>query len=137
MTDIFTKTGSSLSAKNSSLLVSITQIIANLVLLNIIERINRRVLINMDILRCINQLRRIYFLLQTLYIVSSILTAISFFFFGAYCLLWQDRPEYKWMPPLFFACIIFFSCMGLLPIPYILTTEIFPKKVNKIIKQIK
>lgn len=43
VTDIFSKTGSSLSAKNSSLLVSITQIIGNLVLLNIIERINRRV----------------------------------------------------------------------------------------------
>lgn len=43
VTDIFIKTGSSFSAKNSSLLVSITQITANLVLLNIVERINRRV----------------------------------------------------------------------------------------------
>ena len=43
VTDIFSKTGSSLSEKNSSLLISITQIIGNLVVLNIIERFNRRV----------------------------------------------------------------------------------------------
>lgn len=43
VTDIFTKTGSSLSPKSSSLLISITQITANLVLLNIVERVNRRV----------------------------------------------------------------------------------------------
>lgn len=43
VTDIFTRTGSSLTEKNSSLLVSITQIIANLVMLNIVERFNRRV----------------------------------------------------------------------------------------------
>lgn len=45
VTDIFNRTGSSLSEKNSSILISITQIIANLVLLNIVERINRRVII--------------------------------------------------------------------------------------------
>lgn len=45
VTDIFYRSGSSLSEKNSSILVSITQIIANLVLLNIVERVNRKVCI--------------------------------------------------------------------------------------------
>lgn len=43
VTDIFYRSGSSLSEKNSSILVSITQIIANLVFLNIVERVNRKV----------------------------------------------------------------------------------------------
>lgn len=43
VTDIFVKTGSSFSAKNSSLFIAIIQISANLVVLAIVERINRRV----------------------------------------------------------------------------------------------
>lgn len=43
VTEVFAKSGSSLSANNSSLLVSIVQLIGNLVMLNIVERINRRV----------------------------------------------------------------------------------------------
>lgn len=35
------------------------------------------------------------------------------------------------MPPFCFACIVFFSCIGLLPIPYIQTIEIFPKKIRQ------
>ncbi|XP_031623912.1 facilitated trehalose transporter Tret1-like [Contarinia nasturtii] len=109
VTDIFEKTGSSMSAKNSSLLVSITQIIANLIFLSIVERINRR----------------------TLQVSSSLLTTVSYFLFGAYCLLWIDRPEYDWMPPFCFVCITYFSWMGQNPIPFIITYEIFPKKIRQ------
>ncbi|XP_055308694.1 facilitated trehalose transporter Tret1-like isoform X2 [Sitodiplosis mosellana] len=109
VTDIFTKTGSSLSTKNSSLLVSITQITANVLFLNCVERINRR----------------------ALQICSSLLTTASFFLFAAYCLLWIDEPELNWMPPFCFACIIYFSWMGQIPIPFIVTFEIFPKKIRQ------
>lgn len=44
VTDIFVKTGSSLTPNNSSILISVTQIIANLCFLNIVERFNRRVM---------------------------------------------------------------------------------------------
>lgn len=124
VTDIFTKTGSSLSPKNASLLVSVTQIIGNLVFLNIVERFNRKVCCS-DINRKRNKMNPseifFFFQFQTLYIWSSLLTAASYFLFGAYCLLWFKQPEFEWMPPFCFACIIYFSCMGLLPIPYILT----------------
>lgn len=43
VTDIFTKTGSSISAKDASILVSVTQIVANFMFLNIVDRFNRRV----------------------------------------------------------------------------------------------
>ncbi|XP_055296383.1 facilitated trehalose transporter Tret1-like [Sitodiplosis mosellana] len=109
VTDIFVKTGSSFSAKNSSLFIAIIQISANLVLLNFVERVNRR----------------------TLYIWSSILATVSFLLLAAYCCLWIKKPEYEWMPPFCIACIVFISCMGLLPIPYIITIEIFPKKIRQ------
>ncbi|XP_031623610.1 facilitated trehalose transporter Tret1-like [Contarinia nasturtii] len=109
VTDIFKKTGSSFTTKNSSLLVSITQIIANLIFLYIVERINRR----------------------TLLIGSSLLTTASFLLFGTYCLLWIDRPEYDWMPLFCFVCITYFSWMGQNPIPFIITFEIFPKKIRQ------
>lgn len=57
------------------------------------------------------------------------MTAISFFLFGTYCFLWLKQPEYEWIPPVCLVCIIYFSCMGLVSIPYILTIEIFPKEV--------
>lgn len=80
--DIFTKTGSSLSAKDSSLLISITQILANLVLLNILERINRRVSLFFPCqCQCQYTQYSIFenYILQTLYIGSSLLTMASFF----------------------------------------------------------
>lgn len=110
VTDVFTKTGSSMSPKNSSVLISITQIVTDFMVLNVIEHINRR----------------------TLYIWSSLLTTISFIVFGTHCLLWIDRPEMNWMPPFCLTCIIYFSRMGLVPIPYILTTELFPKKIRQV-----
>lgn len=67
---------------------------------------------------------------QVLYISSSILTAICFGLFAIYSVLWLKQPEYEWMAPLLFAAIIFFSCMGLLPIPYIMVYEIFPKEAH-------
>lgn len=44
VTDIFSKTGSALSENNSSLLISVTTLIGNLVFLSIVERFNRKVM---------------------------------------------------------------------------------------------
>lgn len=56
ITDIFSITGSPLSEKNSSILISITTLIGNLVLLNIVERFNRRVCISEHVSWCSYQL---------------------------------------------------------------------------------
>lgn len=63
--DIFTKSGSTLSAKDSSLLISITQVLANLVLLNILERINRRVSVSLIFL-CMS-----YHFISVSYVIPS------------------------------------------------------------------
>lgn len=68
---------------------------------------------------------------QTLQITSSILTTITFFLFAVYSSCWINQPEYEWIPTVLFTCIVLFSCLGLIPIPFILTMEIFPRKVNQ------
>ncbi|XP_055306806.1 facilitated trehalose transporter Tret1-like, partial [Sitodiplosis mosellana] len=90
VTDIFTKTGSSLSPKQSSILISVTQITTNIIFVNLVDRFNRR----------------------TLLICSSILATITFFVYAAYCLLWMNQSEYQWIssiPTVCFVLIIFFS----------------------------
>lgn len=108
VTDIFNKTGSIFTEKQSSILIAVITLCTNLFFLCIVERINRK----------------------TLYIGGAISTALSLFSFAIYCLWWLERGQYQWIPPLCFAGMIFFSNSGLMPIPYILSVEIFPKDVN-------
>lgn len=110
ITQIFQETGSILTEKQSAILISFTQIMGNIVLLNIVERFNRR----------------------TLYITSSILTAFAYFTFFAYGYFDIKQLGYTWMPPLCIACIVFASCMGLAPMPYIVSIEIFPQKISQV-----
>lgn len=42
----------------------------------------------------------------------------------------MKQPEYEWMPPFCLTCVIYFSWLGLVPIPFIVMNEIFPSKVN-------
>lgn len=138
ITVIFEQTGSALSEKHSSILVIVTQVwivihsencsthtqtytnsfkyyisfqlTGNLVFMNIVERFNRK----------------------TLYISSALSTAVLFFLFGAYGFFELKNLGYTWLPPVCISLTIFSSCLGLLPIPYVVTSEIFPKKVCSI-----
>lgn len=67
---------------------------------------------------------------QTLLIISSIVTAISYFMFGFYCIFFAHTPGLDWVPPFFLTAITFSGCMGVIPIPYIMTIEILPSKVS-------
>lgn len=107
VTDIFNKTGSILTEKQSSILIAVITLCTNVFFLCIVERINRK----------------------TLYIGGAILTALSLFSFAIYGLWWLERGQYQWIPPLCFAGMIFFSNCGLMPIPYLLSIETCPKEV--------
>lgn len=109
ITVIFAQTGSALTEKHSSVLVSLTQLAGNLVFMNIVERFNRK----------------------TLYICSAISTTILYGLFGAYGYFDMKNLGYEWIPPVLMCLCIFSSCLGLLPIPYVVTSEIFPKKIRK------
>lgn len=37
-----------------------------------------------------------------------------------------------WLPTICVAMIIFFGCSGIVPIPYIISLEIFPKKIRQV-----
>ncbi|XP_055296384.1 facilitated trehalose transporter Tret1-like [Sitodiplosis mosellana] len=106
---IFERTVSS-NTKDYSLGISIVQLVANVIFLTIVERFKRR----------------------TLYIWSSILTTVSYCVFGTYCLVLLKQPKYELISVLCFVFITFISCMGMVPVPYILAVEIFPKKIRKV-----
>lgn len=48
VTDIFNKTGSSFTEKNSSILIAVITLLTNLLFLYIVERLNRKVWLNYD-----------------------------------------------------------------------------------------
>lgn len=68
--------------------------------------------------------------LQTLYIWSSLLTTVSYGLFLLYGFFWNKQSGFEWMPPICFAAVLFFSSMGILPLPYIYL-ELIPKKVHR------
>lgn len=130
VTAIFVETGSTLSAKASSFLISFTQLAANVIFLNIVDRFDRRV---SHLIKTIYKIKlNMIISFQTLFLWSSVLTGLAYFVFGVHCMLWTNIDSLKWMPPLCFSAIIFIGCLGILPIPFIITTEIFPQKVCKI-----
>lgn len=58
------------------------------------------------------------------------MTMISYFSFSIYGHLWLKQPGLEWVSPLCFACIIYSSCIGMSPIPFIISFEIYPTKVQ-------
>lgn len=70
------------------------------------------------------------FLFQVVLITSSIVTLVAYVIFGVYCMFYSHTPGMDWFPPLCLAIITFSGCMGVLPIPFILSIEIFPGKVS-------
>lgn len=49
-------------------------------------------------------------------------------------MFWSNLRYFNWMSPLCISLIIFIGCLGLIPIPYIVSLEIYPKKVLNEIK---
>ena len=74
------------------------------------------------------------FFVQTLYVGSSIVAAFGFIVFAAHCHILKDDPKFNWIPLVCFIFIIFSSGMGIMPIPYIIIYEIFPKEVSDGVK---
>lgn len=124
---IFEKTGSTMSEKTSSQLIAFVQLTTNLIFSFIVDRFNRRVMNSIQLNK--RKFNRNH--LQTLFVSSSIMTAAAFCFFGTHSLMWANTPHLEWVPPFCFSLIIFVGSVGIVPIPYILTMEIFPQKVKQ------
>lgn len=135
VSEIFQQTDTVISVKNSSLVISSVAFAGNLLCLTIIERFARRVIylqFKCYLLWMHNIFNHSFFKTKSLFIGSSIVTAAGYFAFAIYCYFWLHHPEFKWMPLLCFAWIVFFSSFGLMAIPYTLAAEIFPVKVLKL-----
>lgn len=131
-TEVFARTESSISPKSSTLFVSIAKFTANVIFLVIVEQFSRKVCNQVLIFfSTVNHFYDFwqYHAFQSLFIGSSIASAIFFCLFGTYCLLWLHQPEFNWMPLFCCACINFSSGMGLSQMPFIISMETFPKKV--------
>lgn len=128
--EIFARTGSSISPKSSSILISVAKLTGNLIFLAIVEKFSRKVC------KCAFKFYRgtfyeFWLLFQSFFIGSTFVSAVFFLLFGTYCLLWIHQPEFDWMPAFCAACISFSSGMGLSQMPFLIGAELFPKKVHQ------
>lgn len=108
VTDIFTETGSGLSAIDCSIITTVIQIIANFVIIHVIDRFSRR----------------------SLYVVSSIATAFGFLWFAIYAQFLMHDKRFEWMGIVSISFMLFVGCLGMYPVPYIFAIEIFPAKIR-------
>lgn len=105
--EIFASTNTNISALNSSSIITMIVIIANLIFLNVVDRAGRR----------------------TFYIWSSIGTAVGFTLFALYlCFLTDDRA-FDWVPVVCLSFALFVKGLGMYPVPWLIILETMPQKV--------
>lgn len=107
---IFKQSGSSIDPHMSSVIVGAIQIVGILGSTNLIDRLGRK----------------------TLLIISTSGAFFGLATLGTYSYLNEsglDLRAYSWAPLLSFSTFIFISCFGILPLPFIVLTEILPAEV--------
>lgn len=107
VTEIIANTNPSVSPIDASIIITSILIVANLIFLNVIDRAGRR----------------------TFYIYSSLATTIGLITFAAYLYYLTDNPAYDWVPVISMSFVLFLSCLGMNPVPFIVTIELLPLKV--------
>lgn len=105
---IFEDAGSTLDPNTASVIVAVVQLTANFISMGLVDRAGRKLLV----------------------IVSAVGTAIGLICMGFYDLFKDRLTEYGWIPIISFSMIILMSSIGMLPLTYVLLSEIIPKKVH-------
>lgn len=105
---IFAEAGSTLSGSSCSVIVAIVQLSANFLAMTLVDRAGRRLLMT----------------------VSAIGTSIGLFSMGLYDLYKDQLTEHRWIPIVSFSTIILMSSAGMLPLTYVILSEIMPKNVS-------
>lgn len=110
--DIFKASGSDLDPHISSIVIAVIQILGVYGSTNLVDRVGRK----------------------TLLIFSTTGAFIGLTLLGVYSYLSYelrfDLSSYNWMPLASFSLFVFISCFGILPLPFIVLTEILPAKVR-------
>lgn len=108
-TAFFTQAGSTLTPIESSILICIVQLAANMVTMILIERIGRKFL----------------------FVLSSIGTGIGMLILASHHLFKNELPECNWVPIYGLSFTIFIASVGLIPVPYVLTIDVLPQNVSQ------
>lgn len=105
---IFAEAGSSMSENKSSIIVAIVQLIANFVAMICVDLAGRKILI----------------------VVSCFSASFGFVGMGLYDLYKEDLQAYNWLSLVSFSFVILSASVGMIPIVYVLMSEMLPKKVG-------
>lgn len=104
---IFEDAGSTMPSNTASIIVAAVQLLANCVTMILVDRAGRKILI------CI----------------SASGTAVGLVCMGLYDLYKGQLAEFRWISIASFSMIIFMASIGMLPLTYVILSEILPKKV--------
>lgn len=104
---IFEEAGSTLSPSLCAIIVSLVQLVANVVSIAIVDRIDRK----------------------TIFSCSAICTGVGLAVMGLHSVYKDFLTEYASIPIMAFSFTIFVASCGILPVHYVLVVEIMPKKV--------
>lgn len=107
-TAYFAEAGSSLTPLQSSILICIVQLIANLVTIFLIERLGRKIL----------------------FTTSSIGTGLGLIVLALHNVYKHELPGTNWVPIYGLSITIFIATTGLLTIPFIITVDVLPLNVS-------
>lgn len=108
---VFKESGSNLNPNLSSIILGCLQITGTISTYFLIDRIGRRVLLT----------------------ISCAGSAIGLSIMGIYCYLSKhnvDVSQYNWIPVITLSFVIYISSIGIIPVPYIILSEVLPQKVQ-------
>lgn len=108
ITEIFANSSSNISAIDSSIFISSMLIVSTLVFMNLIDRAGRRIF----------------------YVTSSLAAALGLVLFALYLHLLDNNRAFDWVPLACVSYIIVVSSLGMNAVPFLVMTEIFPRKVR-------
>lgn len=106
-TQFFNDAGSSFTPLESSILINVVQLVANIVTMFLIERLGRK----------------------CLFIISTIGASVGMFILAIHNLYQRELPDTEWIPIYVLSFTIFIASTGVLSVPYIITIDVLSAKV--------
>lgn len=110
---IFKESGSDFDPNMSSIVVAAIQVVGVYIASMLVDRVGRK----------------------TLLIVSSAGAAVALAMLGTFSFLINQgvtMPNLNWIPLVAFSFYVFITCIGVLPLPFVILSEILPPKVQSL-----
>lgn len=110
--DIFMRSGSTLSPSISSIIVALIQLAGSVVSVFVTEKVSRKLL----------------------YTITSLLTMLGLLTFGMHGFLREffDMHEFNWIPIASMSLVIFAASIGILPLTFTMLSELLPVRVSHV-----